>query len=168
MPPVLAGVAIVDGLVIMASPWAGRCGRHKRQHRDLLAAQELFDDHLIPGGAKGPRAHDLVQGLPGLGVGGADDGPLARRQAAGLDDDGRGVRLQISEGGVIVGEHGVGGGGRRGGHESLLNALEDSNRAAAWLGPKARRPRAARASLRPNASGPSGPMTTRSKRSASA
>ena len=89
------------------------------------------------------------------------DHALAGGQAVGLDDDRRARAVDVG-----VGRGGVGEGWRTRAvgmpwrcMKALAKALELSSCAAAWVGPKMRRPRARNTSTTPAASGASGPTT---------
>src|SRR5437016_4089402 len=87
---VRALVAVEDALVVL-----GRRERHdrrpvrERHERDLVALEELLDDHAAAGVAEEPSPHELVDRLLGLGDRAADEDALAAGEAVRLDDDGR-------------------------------------------------------------------------------
>ena len=76
----------------------------EREHRGLLALEELLDHHLASGVVEDLFHHDVVDGPVGLVVGPADVNPLALGQPVGLDDDGDAVFVDVSPHGLGVGE----------------------------------------------------------------
>ena len=136
-----ASVTVEDPLVILGGrEWQGRLPVADRQQRDLLAVEELLDDH--PLSPEAPLHQQVVQRDARLALVGGDDHALARRQAVGLDH-GR-IARDRRHARVRIGHHGVGGRGDAGGaHHFLAEGLRA-------LEPRGRR-------RRPEASDPVGP-----------
>ena len=89
-PGVGPGVAIVRGFVILAGGQGQ--GRFAIGHDDktgLLAGQELFDHHAVPGVAKGISGQHIPHRGFRLLLGLSDDDAFAGREAIGLDHNGR-------------------------------------------------------------------------------
>ena len=76
-----AFIPIVDRFVILGgNQWYGVFSIHKGEKACLFPFQEFFDDHPVPGLAKGPFGHHVVDGGEGLVVVAAQDDPLAGGQ----------------------------------------------------------------------------------------
>ena len=98
---VRTGITFSNAFVVLGSGQQNVVGAiDECEDARFLASHELLDHHVIPGRAERRGVKEFVEGTVRLGQGSADDGALARSQAAGLHDHGCAGGFQVRVGGV--------------------------------------------------------------------
>ena len=144
MPPVLGPVSPSPMRLWSCAAASGMAWlpSQRAKKRELFAFEKLFDDDLFDGVPSSSPEKHLGGGGFGLVGGFADDDAFAGGESVGLDDDGDGEEAELFADVVERGADGVVGGGNVVAlHEVFGEGLAGLELAAAWVGPKTRKPR---------------------------